>query len=1253
MTRSRAAMAAAAALVWAGAVRADETSELDELLSESIVSTPSRSSETATTAPATSSIVTAEDLRTYGIRSLDEAINFLALGMVTSAPLHAVEIGARGVMLTSDYGNHVLVLLDQHILNEPWNGSAYFDRGLAVPIELIDHIEVILGPGSVLYGSQAMLGVIHVVTKRAADRSGPALVMEGEVALPTRRSGDLIAPSLSSEYRSRLGPGYRLGASYGAEFRALGAAGDVMLGLEYYRHDGPSFELGPQPYGDDAVTGAPKNFGPRAVPGVWGGVTRDQYATEVASAVGRVTLGSWFFAARAASYHRLTPYLDSNINVSGDFDDPDNRERDRWLNLELGVRQTLTEIVDLSLRAYGDIYDYHWRNESSAAEDCFGGVPLGCTQYLLGKAGTLGADAQVRFSWLPELRLETLFGVDGKQRFIRSDYDVVNLETGEPLPIENDHRRTDTALAVYAQQSVSPSSWLDLNVGARFDYDERSGSALSPRSAAGITPWAGGRLKLIYSQAFRAPSAYELGYADYTTQIPADDLDAETVRSIEASIEHRFGAHRVMFGGFRSWWDGMVAYGLIDADTLSRAQAQGLLDPTITEAYEYTNVARIDNYGYNASFEGGQLQQRLRYALNVTHAYSRQDPRDGSERQPLTVGPDRARRSRAVLPRQHCQQLFLAVTGDAGHAQDLPAVQRERDVAQGDPEAVALLDAELVHHQASVARLARLALHARGLVAQHQASERRGRLAAWVHRAHDAAGAQHRRAVTEGPDFIQLVADVEDRAARGRQPPRGREQGLDGLRRQHAGGLVQDEQARPREQRAQELHALALAHGQIVNDALGVERQPVLVGHSPERRPHLVQRTAARFAPIDPEPDVLRHRQALEQREVLEDHGDAQGARRAGPVRLERLALPAQLARVGAQHAVDDLHQRRLAGAILAEHGVNLAGAHPQRHAIVGHDAPGIALRHVDQLEPVHPAVCRRHGVGRERPASAWPDVAAVSSNATRHRASAAERREHDSMLFVARRSSRPAASVSRVGLLGPGARSARHVVDAAAPGRGPAAVAVRPRAIQAGIAVVDARIIPGGVDPIIRVPGSRAAHVDGAQKRRLARMHALADDAPGDAEAGQVRRPYAARQGERDVDPPRLSGGHHGIAADVRGGAATGRSIALRHLFQIQLLRVETDGSVTMDLELEAHAHGRSWVSVGGVARRPRRPQLDVGERLPALHDWILGSGVVSARAVARHVLGGQKCTARDTAREAHQRGDNQSEPRHPPERR
>jgi hypothetical protein len=58
---------------------------------------------------------------------------------------------------------------------------------------------------------------------------------------------------------------------------------------------------------------------------------------------------------------------------------------------------------------------------------------------------------------------------------------------------------------------------------------------------------------------------------------------------------------------------------------------------------------------------------------------------------------------------------------------------------------------------------------------------------------------------------------------------------------------------------------------------------------------------------------------------------------------LHRLAVPADLALVGPDRAVDDLHQRRLAGAVLAEDGVDLAGRDLQAHPVVGLDRPDTA----------------------------------------------------------------------------------------------------------------------------------------------------------------------------------------------------------------------------------------------------------------------------------------------------------------------
>ena len=159
------------------------------------------------------------------------------------------------------------------------------------------------------------------------------------------------------------------------------------------------------------------------------------------------------------------------------------------------------------------------------------------------------------------------------------------------------------------------------------------------------------------------------------------------------------------------------------------------------------------------------------------------------------------------------------------------------------------------------------------------------------------------------------------------------EQLLHRLRRQHRGRLVEDQQLRVGEQRADDLHPLHLAHRQRVHRPRGSMSQAVLGGLGRDAARHLGQRQAR----VQAEPDVLGHRQRVEQAEVLEHHADAQRARLLRVAHVHRLAVPSHAAFVGLDRAVDDLHQRRLAGAVLAQHRVGLARLHGQRDVVVGH----------------------------------------------------------------------------------------------------------------------------------------------------------------------------------------------------------------------------------------------------------------------------------------------------------------------------
>lgn len=609
-----------------------QSGDLAALMNQSIVSTPSKDAQASTAAPATTSVITAEDLRDHGLRSLNEALNYASLGMVTTTAEHGVEIGARGVLLNGDYGNHVLLLIDGVPANEPWNGTAYFERGAGVPFELIDHIEVTLGPGSVMHGTQAMLGVINVVTKQARDYRGLHLILEGDATAPVYE-GEGVRLSPLSGY----GLGYRWGAGLGHTFKLGDQPVELTMQLERYKQNGPDWHLRSQSYGDDALTGLPRNSGGRTPAGEWGGVARHSNYVDVPAAYARLRAGELEATLRAGMYARQSPYTTSLVNIGDDFDDPDNGERDRWLQLGLGYTHTLSSRLLLSARAYGLLNQYRWFSRSSAAEECPEGLASGCERTLIGNGRSGGADVRLSVQ-APEAKLSALLGVDSRLRGVESDLKIRDRVTSAVAPVNNDYARLDALVAPYLQASWVPLTWLDTNAGLRFDHDTRFGSKLSPRVAVGVTPWDNGRLKAIYAEAFRGPTAYELNYADRTSQIAAPNLHAESVRSLELSVEQTFGSQRLMFGAFRSSWHDMVSFRSLSEEELSGAVGSGALEPAVSEAYVYANTGSLTSYGYNAAYDG-IFAQKLHLALNVTSAISRINAFDGLGEHPLTVGP--------------------------------------------------------------------------------------------------------------------------------------------------------------------------------------------------------------------------------------------------------------------------------------------------------------------------------------------------------------------------------------------------------------------------------------------------------------------------------------------------------------------------------------------------------------------------------------------------------------------------------------
>ena len=635
----RAAVAVAALLTGlasASVARAQATpSDLQSLLDQTVVTTASKSAETGTTAPATSSTLTAEDMRRYGIHSIAEAIDYLSLGAVTADPLNTAEIGARGVLQTGDSGNHFLLLIDGHAVNEPLFGSARFDRGAGVPIEMVDHIEVILGPGSVLYGSNAMLGVINVITKRAKDWHGTHVAVEGDGG-PQQVDNANLAQQPAS-VRSKLDG-----------WQTNGAPG--LYSWRVFQQDGPAFTYGPQNGGADiAAAGAPLQYDRPPLPntGYWGGLANQTGWVRQPGAQLRVVWGDFDLSAHASMFKRAIPYRSRFTHPSQDFNDPDSFDLERSLWVDLRHHAALSAIVEVTSRAYADSFDLQDRQNASEISECIT-LPLPEANPTCSRTGVFasrwaGVEEQVAFDWLKDNSLVTLVGADGRLRFVGSKIDTVDLYTGRPVASSYALiNRDDQALGVYAQQTWQPTRWLGLNAGARLDEETRYQGNVSPRFAASAGAWQGATFKAIYAEAFRSPSWVETDLAT-PLQIPGGHLNPERVRSVESSFEQRFGTQRMLVGGFRSWWSDMVELHVLTPQEQQVAAQQGLINGLLDYGVtQFRNVSSIDNYGFNAAYDGssGDTQQ-VRWGATVTGAVARRDDTTlpGSPSQPLTVTP--------------------------------------------------------------------------------------------------------------------------------------------------------------------------------------------------------------------------------------------------------------------------------------------------------------------------------------------------------------------------------------------------------------------------------------------------------------------------------------------------------------------------------------------------------------------------------------------------------------------------------------
>ncbi len=118
-------------------------------------------------APASISIISWQEIRGFGYATLAEALRSVR-GLFISDDRDYQSLGVRGFSPPGTYNNRVLVLADGHITNDLSLGQGFIGRDFDTDLTDVERIEIVRGPGSVLYGSAAYLAVINVVHRTPA-----------------------------------------------------------------------------------------------------------------------------------------------------------------------------------------------------------------------------------------------------------------------------------------------------------------------------------------------------------------------------------------------------------------------------------------------------------------------------------------------------------------------------------------------------------------------------------------------------------------------------------------------------------------------------------------------------------------------------------------------------------------------------------------------------------------------------------------------------------------------------------------------------------------------------------------------------------------------------------------------------------------------------------------------------------------------------------------------------------------------------
>jgi len=495
------------------------------------------------TAPSAVTIFTHEEIKRTGFTYLDELMNvvpgFQSYRTTGSGAISAFSSRSRRI---SGPAAEILVLVDGVRLNEP-RGSGIGQVTPKYPLTNIERVEFIRGPGSAIYGSNAMMGVVNIITRESVN----------EVAA-------------------------RLDAFGGYQSSILGyqSVGEIYIELfaEFERDNGDEFSL-PNTFGEGRVeTDDPKNLDMFTVKFVkqTRSLTFNYY---------KLTAKHFFETSRTSDEHNVREVSLQSLVWQQEMN---------WQEVESNIllSYSLSNFITGSQRtAEGALFD----------------ISVPASNEPIVKVSHYDDYAEARFQWSNNWNLGSQrsmqFGVeyrqiDAPQALLHSNYDVDAFTQGSTT-VSYYGTLTPTSLlqrassrdiyGLYSQYQDEIINGTHLTLGVRVDYFSSIGSNTSPKVSLVHELNENHRVKLLYGEAFRAPTELELSVDVFQGATGNPNLESETVKGTEIiwlGGWHNMGAS---VGYFENSFENSITF---DRSEARRTYKNSALDPLHGFEFEFS-----------------------------------------------------------------------------------------------------------------------------------------------------------------------------------------------------------------------------------------------------------------------------------------------------------------------------------------------------------------------------------------------------------------------------------------------------------------------------------------------------------------------------------------------------------------------------------------------------------------------------------------------------------------------------------------